>query len=398
MPSAELIQTWENIALSLAPTPRYDKHGQVIPLGKPEPVVRYYVVWVGRAVGIFMNWGIANAMTCGFPGASHKKYETLEAAQLAWRQGPLGHLGEWLPPLPPAVPSLPRAPSPTASSLTDLDDRHSDGSSSDPPSGAESPPGGQQFGAYHATQYVKVAIPRDLKREISSEREGDTALADPRPSSPTPSSISSISRLSELTISTGTLSTSDVRTPRIPTPSLGVSTPARQTSPIPSTPTSPITSRSLSCGPGKRREPAPIRITPASATPDRRMHGRQTPTPAFQPRAERVGDGHGKGKSPQKQVAGPSFSQDASVSKPPKPLQSSAPQTVVVPERRDVYVVVRGDRPGVYLDRNTAMLMLGTSPGMKIVRFHSRKGAAWYFVQEYMAGRVGIPVVVVDDD
>ncbi|KAI9056788.1 hypothetical protein FKP32DRAFT_1615646 [Trametes sanguinea] len=366
MPSAELVATWENIANSLAPTPRYDQYGQVVPLGKPEPVVRYYVVWVGRAVGIFMNWGIANAMTCGYPGAAHKKYETLEAAQLAWRQGPLGHLGEWHPPPPPALPSLPPTPSSAARSLTDPDDHLSDDS----------------------------AIP--------SERQDNTTLGGPRPSSPTPSSISSISHLSELTISSGTLSTPTARTPRILTPSVGVSTPARPTTPIASAPTSPITSRSLSCGPGKRREPAPIRITPArhgtTATPDRRSHPRQNPTPASQTHGEPALDVHAKGESPQKPITAPSFSREASSSKPSKSLQSPAPQTVVVPERRDVYVVVRGDRPGVYLDRTTAILMLGTSPGMKIVRFHSRKGAAWYFVQEYMAGRVGIPVVVVDDD
>ncbi len=43
-------------------------------------------------------------------------------------------------------------------------------------------------------------------------------------------------------------------------------------------------------------------------------------------------------------------------------------------------------------------MMLGTNPGMKLVRFHSLKKASWYFVQEYMARNVGVPLVVIDDE
>ncbi|KAJ2962746.1 hypothetical protein NUW54_g14314 [Trametes sanguinea] len=80
---------------------------------------------------------------------------------------------------------------------------------------------------------------------------------------------------------------------------------------------------------------------------------------------------------------------------PPEPFQ---PNDVEVQLEKEAYVVVRGERPGIYFDRTTAMLMLGTSPGMKLVRFRSVKKASWYFVQEYMAGHVGVPVVVVADD
>lgn len=44
------------------------------------------------------------------------------------------------------------------------------------------------------------------------------------------------------------------------------------------------------------------------------------------------------------------------------------------------------------------MIKLGTSPGMKLVRFESRSVAGMYFAQEYMAGRVGVPVAVLQDD
>lgn len=43
--------------------------------------------------------------------------------------------------------------------------------------------------------------------------------------------------------------------------------------------------------------------------------------------------------------------------------------------------------------RNTALFMLGTRPGMKLVVFKSLSRAAWYFVQQYMARKVGVPVV-----
>ena len=35
--------------------------------------------------------------------------------------------------------------------------------------------------------------------------------------------------------------------------------------------------------------------------------------------------------------------------------------------------------------------------GLKIVFFESLSRAAWYFVKEYMAGRVGVPLVVWED-
>ncbi len=42
-------------------------------------------------------------------------------------------------------------------------------------------------------------------------------------------------------------------------------------------------------------------------------------------------------------------------------------------------------------------MKLGANPGMKLVVFSSLSKASWYFAQSYMAGRVGVPVVVVAD-
>ena len=39
------------------------------------------------------------------------------------------------------------------------------------------------------------------------------------------------------------------------------------------------------------------------------------------------------------------------------------------------------------------MEMLGSRPGVKLVRFTSLTHASWYFVQEYMEGHVGVPVL-----
>ncbi|KAI9069584.1 hypothetical protein FKP32DRAFT_1671250 [Trametes sanguinea] len=369
MPTASQIATWEALAEVMQPSPRFDEDGQLVPLGKPEADVSYYVVWSGRAVGIFMNWGLANAMTCGYTGAAHKKYKTLEDARLAWAQGPTGPIEEYHPPPEPTLrPSTPPPPS--------QDDSSSDESISMPGTHVQTPVAeGGQAGMARAT------IPASL------------------PLSPT-SSISSISYLSGLSISSGTATPRTVHTTRStptgPTPSS--KTPV---SPSPSKAPSPIISRTTSCGPGRRREPQPIRIAALSRTP---TSERKRPIPT----ASSTGGGSAQVGQADALLTTTASPTKGKVRSPSPPIASSSrhvegqpqfsPQRVEVHDGQDVYVVVRGDQPGVYLDRNTAMLMVGTSPGMKIVRFRSRKKAAWYFVQEYMAGRVGIPVVVVNDD
>ena len=50
------------------------------------------------------------------------------------------------------------------------------------------------------------------------------------------------------------------------------------------------------------------------------------------------------------------------------------------------------------LHSNTALEMLGGKPGMKLVRFFSLSDACWYFVQEYMEDRVGVPVLQEEED
>lgn len=55
--SSELIQGYDELAASLGETPVLDENGEIVPIGHPEGTrVAVYVVWVGRAVGLFHNW------------------------------------------------------------------------------------------------------------------------------------------------------------------------------------------------------------------------------------------------------------------------------------------------------------------------------------------------------
>lgn len=52
----EQIRHWDRVALELGPTPIYDDNGQIVPIGEPVKGKQIYVVWRGRAIGIFNNW------------------------------------------------------------------------------------------------------------------------------------------------------------------------------------------------------------------------------------------------------------------------------------------------------------------------------------------------------
>lgn len=54
---AEYIKECEALARCIGDTPKYNDDGEVIPFGQiVESKPRFYVVWRGRAVGIFGNW------------------------------------------------------------------------------------------------------------------------------------------------------------------------------------------------------------------------------------------------------------------------------------------------------------------------------------------------------
>ena len=54
---------------------------------------KYYVVWEGRATGIFDNWEDAKDQVENFPGARYKSFPNLEAATEAFRKDSAGDNG-----------------------------------------------------------------------------------------------------------------------------------------------------------------------------------------------------------------------------------------------------------------------------------------------------------------
>lgn len=54
--SRRLLKECDGLALSLGITPVFNQHGLIIAIGKPEGKGRVYVVWIGRAIGLFYNW------------------------------------------------------------------------------------------------------------------------------------------------------------------------------------------------------------------------------------------------------------------------------------------------------------------------------------------------------
>lgn len=62
MISQQLHRDFDANAATLGLTPKLDREGRVIAIGVPEePDLpdnkrRYYIVWIGRAIGIYHNW------------------------------------------------------------------------------------------------------------------------------------------------------------------------------------------------------------------------------------------------------------------------------------------------------------------------------------------------------
>ncbi|KAH9855409.1 hypothetical protein C2E23DRAFT_882795 [Lenzites betulinus] len=331
---------WDAIAACIGPTPRLDEHGHIVPIGKTERKVRYYVVWSGRAVGIFMNWGLVSAMTSGYKGATYKKYTTLEDARVGWEEGPTLWKGKWHPPAPRPPMAAPGAHDPVMPAYT--------------PSRDQSPVRDPSSYKYQSPpDRIQISLPQGEAESPPTDEEYD---GDADPHCPPSPSLSSAPFLSG-SLTPGTLSPWTVRTPNIPTPSLAAMSIH-----------SPHTSRS----PPVLEQP-PVKLNARDTARRTGTHGKALGAPS-------------EGDAPSRGVA--AFSHASKT--------AFKPDGVKVPAPKQVFVVVRGDYPGLYLDRNTAMIMLGTNPGMKLVVFDSRSTAAWYFVQEYMAGRVGKPVIVID--
>ncbi|KAI0710972.1 hypothetical protein C8Q76DRAFT_694929 [Earliella scabrosa] len=376
--SQERIRDWDEIAESLGLTPVHNRDtGEIVALGRPEGTAAiFYVVWEGRAVGIFCNWGLANAMVNSFPGAAYKKFKTLEAARLAWAQGPRPDT-PWHPPRPRAARRTPGHAASSGSGAVS-------GGETDRPVSARSSPAAEVL----PRPPVRVVIPSTASTDGASSDDDywedataylpDAAIAaylpdaadDDAALSPTISSVSSLSLSSSLL--TGTISPRTIDTPHLPLPQLP--------GPVSSNPD--IVPRTSAA---RDSHAPPIRTHPRPGNNRSPTMPRQTKPAGAQPASDTR-------SQPARLRADGKTRADV----------SKSVDVVVVPKQSRYWVVVRGDSPGIYVDRlvirNTALVMLGTSPGMKIVVFESLSRASLYFVQQYMAGNVGVPLLVVQDE
>lgn len=61
------------------------------------PKQKYYVVWKGRRTGIFTTWDACSQQVTGFAGAQYKSFETLAAAESAFKSGHITNTAEKKP-------------------------------------------------------------------------------------------------------------------------------------------------------------------------------------------------------------------------------------------------------------------------------------------------------------
>ncbi|MEO2011192.1 MAG: ribonuclease H family protein [Pirellulaceae bacterium] len=55
---------------------------------------KFYVVWEGKAPGVYTTWSECEAATRGFAGARFKSFSTLAGAEQAYSDGPSAHWGK----------------------------------------------------------------------------------------------------------------------------------------------------------------------------------------------------------------------------------------------------------------------------------------------------------------
>jgi ribonuclease HI len=77
------------------------------------PKQKYYVVWKGRRTGVFNSWTVCSAQVLNYPDAEYKSFDSLSAAEAAFRQkytdykGKPASLGNWrLAAVKPGRPSI----------------------------------------------------------------------------------------------------------------------------------------------------------------------------------------------------------------------------------------------------------------------------------------------------
>ncbi|KAI1784621.1 hypothetical protein LXA43DRAFT_1101179 [Ganoderma leucocontextum] len=289
-------------------------------------------------------------MVSGFSGAAQKAFYGLANARAAWERGPMRN-GGWRPPRPQVA-----RPTPNRHRVTglpeDRDDKDdNEGISNDLEFTTRAPP-------------IRVCISREDLCYINCSREGNGAddyESDSVQITPSPSPVSSASILSTPSwMSSGTLTPRTVATPQL-TPSMAsLSLRERFTDAnsvvmhaLAGSSSASTTYYSAHSSPGTR----PYILTPMHVNPhlsSRRSSGARGV----------LGSDHAVRRA----------------------------------KGDPVWVVVRGERPGVYLKYNTAVLAAGFNPVLKMVRFASLKYSCLYFVQQYMSGNVGVPIFVEEEE
>ncbi|KAH9899135.1 hypothetical protein C8Q73DRAFT_787057 [Cubamyces lactineus] len=311
-----VLDDFDSLAVALGSTPKFNNQNEIIPIGARDPRGKVYVVWIGRGIGLFYNWGLTGAMVKGFPGAMYKSFHSLEDARRGWYGGPRS-VSDWTPPAPrPAV-------------LTPTSKQREPEAQLHIPTPIHPPP------------LVHVRLPADVAVESDSSDDDigdDSKLSGHR----APHSASVPSLLTPGTVSAAT----------IPTPPSEASTPSKPT---------------------KAR---PLKVTMTA----KGFWGAKPASPAS------------------KRVA----TSSRTTADPPATTGRDSPELsydrVRVRKGEYVFVVLRGDLPGIYFDRTTALVSAGCRPGMKIVPFKSLSRAAWFFTQQSTKHRVGVPVVDVSDN
>lgn len=275
-------------------------------------------------------------MVTGFSGACHKKFITLEDARNGWLEGPISRvMGDWRPPPRPrdALPTPPR-PAPRAQNSNHTHpDEQNPLHEQHPPDEDDDNSAAAAFEVDTTPNIVELRLSAaDAAGPPSDDDSGSDEYFDVDhvekddhpPPSPSPSSVSSMTATS---LTSGTITPGTIDTPQISSVSLGATPSIRgallDTPRSAAAPTLPTLSRSLSGRVAEPRNPPPIeRATTTVPRPVRPIaQSVQTAAGSREPRAT------------------------SSEFRPPV-------DTVLVDaKRKDVYVVVRGEYPGVYFDR-----------------------------------------------
>ncbi len=286
-------------------------------------------------------------MTAGYPGSCHKKYRNLEEARLAWDQGPVELRGKW------RAPTAPRPPKRTPGFEVDEEDMHPVAAPSTPLS-----PSCKADVAQPSPLPLTVPTLRDEADSADEEermwREAgwpdDASRPEDSPPlsvslSPTISSVSSLSISPTPALTAGTISPAPISTPALPVTAFPPQSNKHITT---RTLSCPVVDRARSVHPIRRRQDSSATATPP-ASPTKRSAAPIKPEVIHPPSTS-----HFMSRSPVKKSQREAEAVERVLN---AEARSSTPRydveqvRVPVHTPKEIFVVVRGDYPGIYFDR-----------------------------------------------